>query len=132
VRPDPERLRGLSLFSSLSPEECEKLCGWCEERKVDEGRVLAAEGASGYMFFVVEEGTAEVTRDSVHVAELGPGDHFGEIAILDGGRRTATVTATSPMKVWAIFGTEFRRMEQEMPVCADLIKSAMSARLANG
>jgi CRP-like cAMP-binding protein len=126
---DPARVQALPLFSSLSAEECDKRADWAEEREVSEGRVLTPEGASGYMFVVIEEGTADVTKDGAVIAKLGPGDHFGEIAILDGGRRTATVVSTSPMKLVAMFGTEFRLMEQQLPAVADLLRSAMEERL---
>ena len=95
MKPDPARLAMVSLFEDLSGEELDLLVSWTEEHEVSRGQSLVSEGAAGYVFFVIEEGTAAVERDGEFLRELGPGDHFGEIAILDGGRRTATVVATS-------------------------------------
>ena len=94
------------------------------------GQSLVSEGAAGYVFFVIAEGTAGVERDGVFLRELGPGDHFGEIAILDGGRRTATVVATSDVRILAMFGTELRRLEAELPDLADRIRTTMHDRLS--
>jgi CRP/FNR family cyclic AMP-dependent transcriptional regulator len=88
------------------------------------------EGAPGYTFFVLTDGTAEVTSEGVTVATLGPGDFFGEIAILGGGRRTATVTSASPARLLVMFGTEFRQLEAAHPEIAAHITEAMQARAA--
>jgi CRP-like cAMP-binding protein len=70
-----------------------------------------------------------VTKDGETVAELGPGDFFGEIGLLETERRTADVVATTPMRVIVMFQREFRKMEREMPQVADRIRSAIRARL---
>ena len=69
------------------------------------------EGAPGYSFFVLLDGGAVVTADGTALRELGPGDFFGETAIIDARRRTATVTTTVPSKVLSMFGTEFRDLQ---------------------
>jgi CRP-like cAMP-binding protein len=120
----------LPLFEDLSGEELDLLVSWTEEHEVSRGQSLVSEGAAGYVFFVIEDGTAGVERDGEFLRELGPGDHFGEIAILDGGRRTATVVATSDMRILAMFGTEFRRLEAELPDLADRIRATMHDRLS--
>jgi CRP/FNR family transcriptional regulator, cyclic AMP receptor protein len=130
AKPDPVRLKSQPLFSSLNEDECELLSHWVEEREIPEGKVLGAEGDAGYFFFVIEEGKAEVTREGRRLNELGPGDFFGEIAILGGGRRTATVAATSPMRLLVIFGLQFREMEAQIPEVAERIRGAMEERLA--
>ena len=130
MKPDPARLAMLPLFDGLSPEELGLLASWTEQHEVSLGQSLATEGAAGYVFFVIEEGTAGVEREGELLRELGPGDHFGEIAILDGGRRTASVVATSNMRILAMFGTEFRRMESELPDLAERIRATMRDRLS--
>jgi CRP-like cAMP-binding protein len=130
MKPDPARLAMLPLFEDLSGEELDLLVSWTEEHEVSRGQSLVSEGAAGYVFFVIEDGTAGVERDGEFLRELGPGDHFGEIAILDGGRRTATVVATSDMRILAMFGTEFRRLEAEPPDLADRIRATMHDRLS--
>jgi CRP-like cAMP-binding protein len=130
MKPDPARLAMVPLFEDLSGEELDLLVSWTEEHEVSRGQSLVSEGAAGYVFFVIEEGTAGVERDGEFLRELGPGDHFGEIAILDGGRRTATVVATSDMRILAMFGTEFRRLEAELPDLADRIRATMHDRLS--
>lgn len=79
------------------------------------GRRLTPEGASGYTFYVIAEGTADVLHRDALVTQLGPGDFFGEMAILGDGRRIADVVATAPMTLYAMFGTSFREMEAELP-----------------
>jgi CRP-like cAMP-binding protein len=118
VKPDAAELRSVPLFSSLTLEQAIQVAEWSELRTVDPGRDITPEGASGYSFFVILEGTAEVRHEGSAVGELGPGDHFGEIALLGGGRRTASIVATSPMRLASMFGTEFRRLERELPAVA--------------
>jgi CRP-like cAMP-binding protein len=88
-------------------------------------RKLTGEGASGYSFFVLRDGAATVTIGGIEVRTLGSGDFFGELAILGDGRRTATVTTSSPSRVLVLFGTEFRRLQQEYPETAARIESAL-------
>jgi len=130
MHPDPERLARLPLLAALTPDELEAVARWSEVRHAELGERLTAEDAPGYTFFLLETGTASVTQDGVEVSELGPGDFFGEGAILGDGRRTATVTATAPATLVALFGTEFRRLEQELPAVAASIRGALAERLA--
>lgn len=125
---DPQSLEGLPLFDSLSTAERESVARWLEPRHADAGERLCGEGASGYSFFVLQSGAADVTRDGEQLATLGPGDFFGELAIVGNGRRTATVTATAPSELLVLFGTEFRRLEQELPEAAERIREAVTAR----
>ena len=99
-----------------------------EEREVDAGQRLTPEGSTGYTFFVIEEGTADVFHEETFIRTMGPGDRFGELAILGDGRRTATVVSTSPMKVVAIFGTVYRQIEAEMPDVAKRIEEVVRTR----
>ena len=120
----------MPLFAGLSEEEHERLANWFEEREVSADSRLTSTGASGYVFFVIQEGTAEAQIDGTSVGELGPGDFFGEVALLgETGRRMAAVVATSPMRLAVMFGTEFRRMEAELPVVVERLRAAMNERL---
>jgi CPA1 family monovalent cation:H+ antiporter len=125
----PERLRPLPLLSELSDEELATLAGWVEERRVSEGQRLTPEGASGYAFFLILEGTADVLQDGVLLRSLAAGDHFGELALIErAGRRTATVVATSPMVLGEVFGTGFRDLERTFPSLAARISATAAQR----
>ena len=117
------------LFASLGDDQLRELATWFHVQNVSEGVRLVGEGAPGYTFFIIVDGTAEVTKDGQAVGILGPGDFFGEIAILGKGRRTATVTSTSPSRLLVLFGTEFRRLEDAHPDVASSLAEAMTARL---
>jgi CRP-like cAMP-binding protein len=118
-------LTDIPLFDSLEPEERAIIAPWFELRDVSAGVNLTLEGASGYEFFVLLDGAATVTVNGEEVSVLGSGDFFGELAILGAGRRTATVTTASPSRMLVLFGTEFRRLQQEYPETADRIESAL-------
>ena len=124
-----EQLKGVRLFSSLSKKELDRLAQWTDQISVGEGHELAKEGEFAHEFFVIEDGSAEVLKDGQRIAELGPGDFFGEIGLIETERRTATVVATRPMQLIVMFQREFKQMEQEMPAVADRIRSAIRARL---
>jgi len=127
---DAEDLADIPLFETLSRPDREVLAGSFEEKAVSEGTRLLGEGAAGYSFFVLAEGEAEVSVDGVAIATLGAGDYFGEMAILGDGRRVATVTATSPVKVFVMFGTEFRSLQAAHPEVADQIQALVRERSA--
>jgi CRP/FNR family transcriptional regulator, cyclic AMP receptor protein len=128
---DPGRLKSIPLFADLSDAERERIARWADEVEVPEGKHLVDEGKYAYEFFVIEEGTAAVRHGDEVVAELGPGDFFGEIALIESIRRTASVVATSPMRAVVMFGRDFRSMENEMPAVADRITRAMEDRKGN-
>ena len=108
---DPSDLRRLSVFAALPDQDLEQISTWFEVRSVEAGRRVISEGASGYSFFVIQEGTADVSQEGQVIRTLGPGDFFGELALLDSGRRTASVVATSPMKLATMFGGDFRQLQ---------------------
>ncbi|HEX3453591.1 MAG TPA: cyclic nucleotide-binding domain-containing protein [Gaiellaceae bacterium] len=118
-------LVGIPLFDTLEPDERAAIAPWFEFEDVSPGVKLTGEGASGYSFFVLRDGTATVTIDDNEVRTLGPGDFFGELALLGDGRRTATVTTASPSRVLVLFGTEFRQLQQEHPELAARIESGV-------
>jgi CRP-like cAMP-binding protein len=128
----PDELASIQLFESLTDDEREKVAGWFDLQEASPGVRLCGEGAAGYSFFVLLEGTATVTSDGAEIARLGRGDFFGELAILGDGRRTATVTATSPSRLLVLFGTEFRRLQQELPEAAAKLEAAAQQRSSNG
>jgi CRP-like cAMP-binding protein len=130
VRPTPEQLAALPLFESLSPTELRAVASLTELRVEDAGVVLAGEGAPGYSVFALLSGTAVVTSGGEELATLGAGDFFGEIALLGEGRRTATVTAASPVSLVVMSGSDFRVFERDFPEMSAVLKRAMAERLA--
>jgi CRP/FNR family transcriptional regulator, cyclic AMP receptor protein len=126
---DAKDLEGVALFSSLSGKEREQIARHADEVSVPAGTELAREGEFAHEFFVVQEGTAEVRRGDEVINELGPNDFFGEIGLLERDRRTASVIATSPLRVIVMFQREFRQMERDYPEVADRIRAAIRARL---
>jgi CRP/FNR family cyclic AMP-dependent transcriptional regulator len=125
---DEDRLKSIPLFADLSHNDRKQVARWADEVDVAEGERLVSQGGFAHEFFAIIEGEAEVSREGQHLADLGPGDFFGEIALLVEERRTATVTAKSPMKVVVMFGRDFRQMESSIPHVAGEIKNAMEER----
>jgi CRP-like cAMP-binding protein len=123
-------LTGIPLFESLSAEERASLAEWFEISDASAGTVLVSEGAAGYSFYVLLDGAAEVTVGDETVATYGPGDFFGEMAILGGGRRSATVTVTAPSRLLSMFGTEFRMLQEVQPEIAARLEETMQQRAA--
>jgi CRP-like cAMP-binding protein len=125
---DANRLKRVPLFADLPRRDLERLARWTDDVDVRQGRDLMDQGAFPHEFMVIESGTAEVLVDGEHVADLGEGDFFGEMALLVEQRRTATVTATSDLRVIVMHERDFRAMEDEMPEVAARIKSVMDER----
>ena len=90
---------------------------------------MTNEGDFGHGFFAIEDGTAEVRRDDTLVATLGPGDVFGEIALLASGRRTASVVATTPMRLLTLFKRDVWALEEECPEFAQALRTTVRQRL---
>jgi CRP-like cAMP-binding protein len=122
-------LAKVPLFSSLDDSQLEELANWFHVQNAGEDVRLVGEDAPGYTFFVLTAGSAVVTSEGKSLATLAPGDFFGEIAILRHGRRTATVTSTTPVRLLVMFGTEFRQLEAAHPDIASRVTEAMQARL---
>jgi len=125
---DEARLSALPLFQGLNRKERRALAPRADEVELDEGRVIVREGEWPYEFFAIEEGTAEVRRGDQLLAELGPGDFFGEMALVGDTRRNATVVATSPLKVVVMTAQAFRQTARELPEVADKIRAAIEER----
>lgn len=128
---DVDRLQDLPLFSHLSKRDRKRVAPLLEEVDVEAGRELVREGDLAHELFVIEEGTAEISREGELIGELGAGDFFGEIALLaEDHRRTSTVTAASAMRVAVMLGHDVRVLERELPDIAHQVRAAMAARLA--
>ena len=125
-----ELLKNAPLFSGCSKSELRALASSADELDLREGTVITREGRAGREFFVLIEGTARVTKNGKTVGQLGPGDWFGEIALLTNSPRTATVTATSAVDVLVITDRSFRRTVETMPSIALKILSSVGDRLA--
>jgi len=124
-----DRLASVSLFSGLEKDELKVVAGLGTEVPVDEGTELTVEGGTAHEAFLVMSGTATCVIDGQEVATFGPGDFFGEMALISHGPRTATVAATSDMMVRAFDEGEFRRMLHDSPHVAVKILLATAERL---
>ena len=125
-----EALKRAPLFEGLSKKELADLARVTEDLKVEPGTVLCREGKIGREFFVIVDGTAEVTKGGKHVASRAGGDFVGEIALLTTSRRTATVTATSPLRCFILTQGDFRRVLDESPGVQRKVMQALAERLA--
>jgi CRP-like cAMP-binding protein len=127
---DQARLKDLPFFSSMSEQDLAAVAQQTDVISVAAGSVLAREGDLGEQFFVIESGRAEVTRGGAPVAKLGAGDFFGEIALIREERRTATVTATSPMVLIVMTGSSFRSLDRSIPELRETVSKALAERRA--
>ena len=125
-----ERLRKVPLFEGLSDHDYKHLEKWTDEISVPTDKHLVHQGAYPHEFMVIEEGTAEVEHDGTHLADLGPGDFFGEMALLLNVPRTATVKATSEITLVVMHERNFRAMEEEIPSVAKRIQTVLEERRA--
>lgn len=130
AKPTPDLLRKISLFSGLDDRELESLADEFNERRFSAGDRIALEGEGGMMFFVVESGEASVEVQGKDVGKLGPGDAFGEIALIDRRPRTATVTAVSDLRTFGLPVFVFRPFVEARPAVAWKLLEAMADRLA--
>ena len=125
---DPNRLKSIPLFQDVDEEEVAQIAPFAEETQVDEGTYLVREGDFSYEFFAIEDGRAEVLREGEHLAELGPGDFFGEIGLLEKDRRNATVVAKADMKLITLTGWDMKRMEKTMPEAVEKVRAVIEQR----
>jgi CRP-like cAMP-binding protein len=125
---DIERLRRIPLFATVPDDELKAIAPFAEERGVSAGNDLVKEGQFSYEFMDIEEGEAEVTRGGEHVADLGPGDFFGEIGLLERALRNATVTAKSDLRVITLTGWDMKRMERAIPEAVEEIRRVIEER----
>ena len=112
---DAGELRSVALLDGLPADDLATLAERADLVEVEPGVDLTREGDFGHCVFAIVDGTASVTVDGTQVRELGPGDLFGEIAVLASGRRTATVTASTPMRLVSLFKRDLWRLAEERP-----------------
>ena len=124
-----EALRRAPLFEGLSKRELTELARVTDELAVPEGTVLCKEGGLGSEFFVLLDGTAEVTRNGKRLATRSAGEFVGEIALLTTSRRTATVTATTPLRCFVLTGRDFRRVLDENRSVERKVMQALAERV---
>lgn len=124
-----ELLRSIPLFAGFVRRELERLGQLTDIVDLPEGRVLMRQGESGSEAFVIMEGRARVERDGRLVAERTNGEVVGEIAILDEGRRTATVTLTAPSRLLVIGRRDFNALMEEMPEVRLKVLSELARRV---
>ena len=127
---DPRDVQSIPLFAGLSKDDQKVVAQYADEVDVDPGTVLVQEGRLAYEFFAIKAGTAEVKLGDQHAAALGPGDFFGEIGLLAGDRRVASVVATTPMSLVVLTGSQLRAIDSRMPGVAERIRGAMAQRMA--
>jgi CRP-like cAMP-binding protein len=125
---DEGRLKESPLFAGLNRKERQALAPRTDEVDLEQGRVIVREGEWPYEFFAIEQGTVEVRRGDQLLAELGPGDFFGEMGLVSDTRRNASVVASSPVTVIVMTAQAFRQTAREMPEVATKIRVAIEER----
>jgi CRP/FNR family cyclic AMP-dependent transcriptional regulator len=122
-------LKSIWLFSSCTGSELRKIRGSLDEVEVPAGKVLVEQGRIGMEFFLIVDGSAAVTRSGKKVATLGPGAHFGELALLDRRPRSATVTSETDMDVLVLSQRQFNTLLEAVPTIARKMLAALADRL---
>jgi CRP/FNR family cyclic AMP-dependent transcriptional regulator len=112
---DATQLKRIPLFADASDEDLAKVAAFAESKEIPEGEVVVEEGGFSRELLAIEEGSAEVTREGEHIADLGPGDVFGEAGMLDDSMRSASVTSTSRMKLISLGHFEVQRLKKDAP-----------------
>jgi CRP-like cAMP-binding protein len=121
-----ELLRRVPLFADLDGGELRQIANSMKQRTFSAGQEIAVEGQSGVGFFVIEDGQAMVTVHGDEVRRLGPGDYFGEVALITQGARTATVTADTDLRTYGMTFWDFRPLVEDTPSIAwKLLQSAV-------
>lgn len=124
-----DHLAQVPLFSACSRKDLQQVAKRAEDVNVEPGKVLVSEGAAGHEFFVIVDGTAKVSRHGQAVATLGPGQFFGDLALLDHAPRNATVTAESPMELVVLGQREFSGLIDDVPGFAAKLLAGLAQRL---
>jgi CRP/FNR family cyclic AMP-dependent transcriptional regulator len=124
-----ESLKRLPIFAACSDRALEAVARLSTTLDVAPGKVLATEGLPGQEFVVIRAGTVKVTRGDAELAELGPGDYFGEISLMDGGPRTATVTALTPVTIEVVERRDFDSLLETVPGLAQRLMIGLATRL---
>ena len=127
---EPSRLAGIPLFAGLAETELATIAAAASEVEVAEGQLVATEGDFGHALYAIESGTAEVRSEGALLRTLGPGDPFGEIAVIASGRRTASVVTTSPMRLIALFKRDVWALERQTPELAKRLRAVLDKHRA--
>jgi pyruvate,water dikinase len=122
-------LQRVDLFSGMDRRQTEQVSRLLKERRFAKGETVIMEGSGGAAFFIIESGEATVSSKGVEVATLGPGDHFGEVALIDGGPRTATVTAATDLVCYGLTFWEFRPLVERSGTIGWKLLEALAKRL---
>jgi CRP/FNR family cyclic AMP-dependent transcriptional regulator len=125
---DATQLKRIPLFEGASDEELRRVAVFAQSKEVPEGEVVVEEGGFSRELLAIEDGTAEVTRDGERVADLGAGDVFGEAGMLDDEMRSATVTATSRLKLISLGHFEVQRLKKDAPEVYGRIEALVEER----
>jgi CRP/FNR family transcriptional regulator, cyclic AMP receptor protein len=131
MRPSADQLAGVELFSGMTPEELEDVAGTMQLVSAPVGDVLASESDDmKAKFFVLLQGTVTVHRDGHHVADLGPGEVFGEAVSEAGQPRNATVIVTTPAELGVVMGWDLRALMERLPSVRTRLDEIASSRSA--
>jgi CRP-like cAMP-binding protein len=125
---DEAALRGIELFDGLSRKQRKLLALRADEVDVEAGTVLCGKGRSAHEFFVIEDGTARVVRDGQFLNELGPGEFFGEMGLIEDAPRNADVIAETPLTLMVLSAPAFRELEREAPKLARRLSRSVEER----
>jgi CRP-like cAMP-binding protein len=129
ARASSDVLKQVPLFAGLDDRELGQIAASMKERRFQAGDTMTEEGAGGAGFFIVEDGEADVSVDGQPRGQIGPGDYFGEIALLTGSDRTATITARSDMVCWGMTPWDFRPLVESNSTIAWKLLTAMAEKL---
>jgi CRP-like cAMP-binding protein len=125
---DPATLKKIPLFAEVPDDVLAKVAPWATVEEWPEGKEIVKEGGFSNHFYAIQDGTVKVERDGQHLADLGPGDVFGEQGLLEKQERSATVTATSEVRLVKIEHWELSRMRQAMPEVVDQLVQKVEER----
>jgi phosphoenolpyruvate synthase/pyruvate phosphate dikinase len=122
-------LQHVELFAGMDRRQTEQIARLLKERPFKKGETVIVEGTGGAAFFIIESGKATVSSKGVEIATLGPGDYFGEVALIDGGPRSATVTAATDLVCYGLTFWEFRPLVEKNGTIAWRLLQALAKRL---
>jgi CRP/FNR family cyclic AMP-dependent transcriptional regulator len=125
---DAKQLKRIPLFADASDEDLAKVAAFAKSTEIPEGEVVVEEGGFSRELLAIEEGSAEVTREGEHIADLGPGDVFGEAGMLDDSMRSASVTATTRLKLISLGHFEVQRLKKDAPEVYSRIEELVEER----
>jgi CRP-like cAMP-binding protein len=123
---DTSRLAPIPLFAGLDERDLAPIAAAASEVEAAAGQTIAAENDFGHALYAIESGTAEVSTNGKQLRTLGPGDVFGEIAVVSSGRRTASVVSTSPMRLIAFFKRDVWALERDCPEAAERLRARIA------